>query len=112
MVLLAASHLVSTPLFDVLDLLRPAVYLNISVHNWVLLSDNAEVGVRDGTIDIARTLEEYRILLISKLERWSLAEHLDPSFILFNSLLAVHLRNDTEADDTNSDEQDQAEDEA
>ena len=111
-VLLAASHLVSMPLFNVLNLLRPAVYLNISVHNWVLLSDNTKLRIRDGTIDIARSLEKYRILLISKLEGGSLAEHLDTCFILFDSLLAVHFGHDTEADDTNSDEQDHTQDEA
>ena len=60
-VLLTASHLVTTPFFDVLDLLRPAVNLNISVHDWVLLSDNAELRVGDGTIDVARALEKHGI---------------------------------------------------
>ena len=45
MVLLAASHLITMPFFNVFNFLSPAVNFNISVHDRVLLSNYSKLRV-------------------------------------------------------------------
>ena len=54
-VFLAAAHLVTSSLLDILGSLRPAVRLNVAVQDWVLLRNNAELRVGDGAIYAARS---------------------------------------------------------
>ena len=59
-VLFAASNLVSAPLLDLLDPLRPAVHFDVAVEKGVLPRHHAELRVGDWTVHFALAAEKDR----------------------------------------------------